>query len=214
MNVINPIKESETKVFLVDIVTKDTDKSLLKDRMDELENLVSTYGGMVILKTYQKRDNPDLTMYIGKGKLEEIMLDMEHTGANLLIVGNILKPRQIYALGEKFRPLGIQVRDRMDLILKIFDKHAESTEAKMQVDLAAITHMGPRIFGMGIELGRQGGSGSGAMRGLGETNTEIMKRHLKEKKLKIIRNLEEYERMRMLHRQSRIKKGLPVVGIV
>lgn len=82
---------------------------------------------------------------------------MQACGANLLIVGNILKPRQIYHLSEKFRPLGIQVRDRMDLILKIFDKHAESTEAKMQVDLAAINHMGPRIFGMGIELGRQGG---------------------------------------------------------
>ncbi len=214
MNNIPTVKESQTKVFLVDIVSKTTDKTLLEDRMSELENLVSTFGWLVILKTYQKRDNPDLTMYIWKGKLEEIMTEMQACGANLLIVGNILKPRQIYHLSEKFRPLGIQVRDRMDLILKIFDKHAESTEAKMQVDLAAINHMGPRIFGMGIELGRQGGWGSGAMRGLGETNTEIMKRHLKEKKLKIVRNLEEYERMRMLHRQSRIKKWLPVVGIV
>ena len=84
----------------------------------------------------------------------------------------------------------------------------------MQVDLAAIKHMWPRIFNMGIELGRQWWSGSGAMRGLGETNTEIMKRHLQEKELKILRNLEEYERMRQLHREWRIKKWFPMVGIV
>jgi 50S ribosomal subunit-associated GTPase HflX len=59
-------------------------------------------------------------------------------------------------LGEHLRPINAKVRDRLDLILKIFDRHAESAEAKMQVDLVAIKHMGPRIFNMGIELGRQG----------------------------------------------------------
>lgn len=67
----------------------------------------------------------------------------------------MLKPRQIFVLGEKLRPIKAQVWDRLDLILKIFDRHADSAEAKMQVDLAAIKHMGPRIFDMGIELGRQ-----------------------------------------------------------
>lgn len=209
---LDPIPE--LKVFLVDIVTKDTKQELLEDRMRELENLVETYGGVVILKTYQKKDQPDNRTYVGKGKLEEIIADMQRLGANLLIIGNILKPRQVYELSEMLRPFKIEVRDRVDLILQIFDKHADSVEAKMQVELAAIKHMGPRIFGMGKELWRQGGAGSWAMRGLGETNTEIMKRHLKEKQIKITKKLEEYEHMRKLHRDARIKKWFPVVWIV
>lgn len=73
--------------------------------------------------------------------MEEIIADMQRLGANLLIIGNILKPRQVYELSEMLRPLKIEVRDRVDLILQIFDKHADSIEAKMQVELAAIKHM-------------------------------------------------------------------------
>ena len=207
-------RDQQLRVFLVDIVTKDTTPELLEDRMNELENLVQTYGGLVILKKFQKRDQPDYKTYIGKGKLEEIMADMQRLNANLLIIGNVMKPSQIYHIDEILRPMGAKVRDRVDLILKIFDKHATSMESRLQVELAAIRHMWPRIFGMGIELGRQWGGGSGAMRGLGETNTERMKRHLKEKVLKIEKELKQYENMRKLHRESRIKKGMPTVGIV
>ena len=108
-------------------------------------------------------------------------------------------------------------RDRIDLILKIFEKHAEWGEARLQIELAAIKHMGPRIYGMGMELSRQGGSsgsGSWATRGIWETNTERMKRHLKEKVLKIEKKLVEYEQMRKLHRDARKKKGMPTIGIV
>ena len=66
-----------------------------------------------------------------------------------------MKPSQIYQVNEQLREIKAEVRDRVDLILKIFDKHAEAGEAGLQVELAAIKHMGPRIFGMGIELGRQ-----------------------------------------------------------
>ncbi|MCX6824310.1 MAG: GTPase HflX [candidate division SR1 bacterium] len=205
------------RVFLVDIVTKDTNAELLEDRMNELENLLTTYGGLVVLKKFQKKDHPDYQTYIGKGKLEEIMADMQRLDANLLIVGNVLKPSQIYHLNEILRPIGAKARDRVDLILKIFDKHATSMESRLQVELAAIRHMGPRIFGMGMELSKQGGNaggGKGAMRGIGETNTEIMKRHLKYKVLKIETELKEYEQMRKLHRDSRIRKGMPTIGIV
>ena len=77
--------------------------------------------------------------------------------------------------------------------------------------------MGPRIFGMGMELSKQWGNAGGgkwAMRGIWETNTEIMKRHLKYKILKIEKELKEYEQMRKLHRDSRIRKGMPTVWIV
>lgn len=206
--------EEQLKVFLVDVVTKDTNTDILGDRMRELENLVNTYGGVVILQTYQKKQEPDHKTYVGKGKLDEIIEEMQRLGANTLIIGNILKPRQIFYIEEKLRPYKIAIRDRVDLILKIFGKHAEGGEARLQIELASIKHMGPRIFGMGMELSRQWGGGSGAMRGLGETNTEIMKRHLKDKQYKIMKKLEEYERMRKLHRDARIKKWLPTVGIV
>ena len=210
-------RDQQLRVYLVDIVTKDTSATLLEDRMNELESLLTTYGGIVVLKKFQKKDHPDYRTYIGKGKLEEIMAEMQRLDANLLIVGNVLKPSQIYHLNELLRPIGAKARDRVDLILKIFDKHAESMEARLQVELAAIRHMWPRIFGMGMELSKQWGNAGGgkwAMRGLGETNTEIMKRHLKEKVRKIEKELKEYEQMRKLHRDSRIRKGMPTVGIV
>jgi len=210
-------KGQQLRVFLVDIVTKDTTPELLEDRMNELESLVQTYGWLVVLRKFQKKDQPDYQTHIGKGKLEEIMADMQRLDANLLIIGNVLKPSQVYHVNEILRPMGATVRDRVDLILKIFDKHATSMESRLQVELAAIRHMGPRIFGMGMELSKQWGNAGGgkwAMRGLGETNTEIMKRHLKEKVFKIEKELKEYERMRKLHRDSRIRKGMPTVGIV
>lgn len=214
-----PMEENnqQMRVFLVDIVTKDTSVALLEDRMRELENLVETYGGLVVLKKFQKKDQPDYKTYVGKGKLEEIIADMQRLGANVLIVGNVLKPSQIYHLNEILRPLKAEARDRVDLILKIFGKHAESMESRLQIELAAIRHMGPRIFGMGMELSRQGGNSWGgwwASRWLGETNTERMKRHLKEKVLKIENELKEYEKMRKLHREGRIRKGMPTIGIV
>ena len=213
------------RVFLVDLVDKQTSREILEDRMRELENLVNTYGGVVVLQKYQKKDQPDLRTYVWKGKLEEIVEDMLRLEANLLVIGNALKPAQIYAINEKLRLVSEEqnlkekmvARDRVDLILKIFEKHAEWGEARLQIELAAIKHMGPRIYGMGMELSRQGGSsgsGSWATRWAWETNTEKMKRHLKEKVLKIEKKLIEYEQMRKLQRDARKKKGMPTIGIV
>ena len=202
------------KVFLVDIVPKTISVDTLDDRVRELESLVETYGWLVVVKTFQKRDIPDYTTYLGKGKLEEVMTDMERLGATVLIIGNVLKPSQIYQLNERLRKIGAQAWDRVDLILKIFAKHAVSVESTLQIELAAIKHMGPRIVGMGMELSRQWWGGSGAMRGLGETNTEVMRRHLKDKQFKIMKKLEEYQNMRKLHREGRRKKGMLTIGIV
>lgn len=74
------------RVFLADIVDKRTPKHILDDRLRELENLVNTYGGIVLLQEYQKRDLPDPKTYIGKGKLDEIIDEMLRLDANLLII--------------------------------------------------------------------------------------------------------------------------------
>ena len=218
-------QETELKVFLVDVAPKTISKEILEDRMNELENLVNTFWWLVILTKIQRKDKPDLKTYIWKWKLEEIIEEMIRIWANLLIVWNVLKPSQIYRINQQLRHeserLGlktpIKARDRIDLILKIFEKHADSMEARLQIELAAIKHMWPRIFGMGMELSKQGwwsSGGSGAMRWLWETNTERMKRHLKDKQIKIKEKLKEFEKMRDLHRQSRLKKWLPIIWIV
>ncbi len=183
--------------------------------MDELESLVSTYGGVTIVKRVQKRFTPDYRTFIGTGKLDEIIAIGMELGAELLIIGNIMKSAQVWNVNEHLRKAksSMQAWDRVDLILKIFSLHAVSPEAKLQIELAAIKHMGPRIFGMGMELSRQGG-GSKNAKGQGETNTEIMKRHLREKELVLLEKLKTYERTRSLHRASRKRKGLLTVGII
>lgn len=211
------------RVTLVDIIPHTTSPREQSQRLMELEKLVTTYWWLVIIKTIQKKDTPAYRTYIGQGKLDTIVEEMIEEKSDLLIVWNILKPSQLYQINEQLRlhekeaGFKMEARDKVDLILKIFDKHAESAEAKLQIELASIKHMGPRIFGMGMELSKQGwgaSGGAGAARWLGETNTEIMKRHLKDKVRVVEKQLKEYEQMRELHRTRRKRVGLSVFGIV
>ncbi len=199
----------ELRVVVADIVEFANSKNEnLEDRMVELENLVTTYGWVVIVRHVQHKTKVDYNTYIGEGRLDEIIDEMQDTKANLLIVGNILKPSQIYKLNEKLKPIGAKAWDRVDLILKIFERNAQSRESKLQIELAAIKHMGPRIYDMGMELGKQG------WKGRGETNTEIMKRHLQKQVQHIKKDLAHYSKVRAQHRQARSNKWLPTVGVV
>lgn len=202
------------KVIIVDIAPKETPKEDLDYRMIELESLVSTYGGITVVKRVQKRDTPDYSTYVGSGKLDELVGLGAELDADLLVVGNIMKPAQIYKINEKLREKKSKMKawDRVDLILKIFALHANSPESQLQIELAAIKHMGPRIFGMGMELSRQWGGIGGV--GIGETNTEIMKRHLREKQQFIHEKLKVYQKTRAEHRKNRKRSGLTTVGIV
>ncbi len=187
------------------------------ESMQELESLVNTYGWLVVDKTYQKKSQPDYHTYLWKWKLLEIKTYMLDQKLDILIIGNQLKPAQLFHIIKDFEKENIQVWDRIDLILKIFDKHAVSAEAKLQIELAAIKHMWPRIFGMGMELSRQwwwASGGKWAARWIWETNTERMRRHLKEREIEIRKKLKEYAKMRYLHRESRIRKNFQTIWIV
>lgn len=131
------------KTIIIDIAPLNLTPEELEHRMNELESLVSTYGGVTIVKRVQKRTTPDYRTFIGSGKLDEIMLEGDLLGAELLIIGNIMKPAQIWNVNEYLRKAKstIQAWDRVDLILKIFALHAVSPEAKLQIELAAIKHM-------------------------------------------------------------------------
>ena len=147
----------ELKAILIDCIPLDMPKEVAAFRMQEAENLIGTYGGLVLLKTIQKKLTPNYRTYIGSGKLEELILEGKMLGANILIINNELKPGQIWNISEYMRKekTSMEVWDRIDLILKIFQKHAATKEAKLEIELAALKHMGPRIFGMGMELSRQ-----------------------------------------------------------
>jgi len=156
-------KASLQKAFLIEIIPDKRDKALTQQRTEEFLELVNTLGEIEIVQYFYQYIDPTYRTYIGSGKLQELREAMLAEGVELLIIGNILKPAQVFNINEYLRvgdsgteeAFELQARDKIDLLLKIFDRHAQSTEAKLQVELAAIKHMGPRIFGMGMELSRQ-----------------------------------------------------------
>lgn len=203
----------QTKAILVDLIPPRMTAAESLDRLQELEELVNTYGGMVVVKTFQRRTTPHPATFIGPGKVDMLAEEAKQLGATLVVINDRLKPRQMYLVSETLRKAGVQVWDRLDLILKIFAKHAKTTEAKLEIELAGIRHMGPRIYGMGLELSRQGGGGA-SIGGQGETNTELMKRHLAAREEKIKEKLEQYRNVRHGHQENRKRKGLKTVAIV
>ncbi len=201
------------RAILIDVISPDMTKQTAERRLTELDALTKTYGGIVVVKTLQRRAVPNYKTYIGPGKIEELIQLAQTEKCELIIVNNLLKPKQMFELGELLRKHGLRAWDRVDLILKIFDKHAKTSEAKLQIKLAAIRHMGPRIFGMGMELMQQSG-GIGGRGGQGETNTEIMKRHLAGQEKHLKDELAKLAIGRAGHRTRRDRLGLKTVSIV
>lgn len=208
-------QNNELRVFIADILPIENRNEVdMQDRLEEVENLVNTYGGIVILKHIQKRGTPDYKNYIWTWKIDEIISEMKENNANLLILGNILKPIQIHNINEKLKEIWAKAWDRVDLILKIFEKNAKTDESRLQIELASIKHMWPRIFGMSEELWSQWSWWNKWSRWKWETNTEIMKRHLLKREEFIKQELKKFEKTRKEHRKSREKKWLKTVWIV
>ncbi len=203
------------RAILIDVVPPNIDKKTSERRIFELESLAATYGGVTVVSIIQKRSPPDYRTYIGSGKLEEIINISREKKVDVLIIGDQVRPGQMFNIQESLRKarLPMQAWDRIDLILKIFSKHAKTAEAKLQIKLAAIQHMGPRIFGMGMELMQQSG-GTGTRGGQGETNTELMKRHLFAQEMRVKKDLERLAVARKNHRARRDELGLKTVSIV
>src|SRR3989344_1130153 len=145
----------------------------------ELWNLVGSMGNAEVIDLIVQKGVEFQSTYIGPGKAREVGEYLKVNPVDIIVLNGNLKPGQKFTLMKMYwrlRP-AIRVWDRVDLILNIFSLHARTIEAKLQIDLASMRHMGPRIFGMGMTLSRQGG-GIGT-RGIGETNTELMRRHWK-----------------------------------
>jgi GTPase len=201
------------RAILADVIHYSVPKTEALYRMRELEELTKTYGGIAIVQTIQRRAIPDYRTFLGKGKVQEILEHAKAWGATVLIINAVLKPGQLFHLEEALRPVGVKVWDRIDLILHIFEKHATSAEAKLEIELARLRHMGPRIFNMGAQLGRQRG-GTGTRGGSGEGNTEAMKRHLRDQERRILDKLEQYQNLRGEQQKNRVRRGQQTVALV
>jgi len=203
------------KFILVHLIPPDQRPEDADNELQELVALVTTYGGATVVKIMQKRDHPDNETYIGKGKAEELKISAKEEKAQVVVLNGIVKQGQIFSL-QRYLTDGkedVAVWDRMDLILNIFAKHASTAEAKLQIELARMRHMGPRMYGLGgNELSRQGG-GIGT-RGKGETNIEIMKRHWREQIKQTQDRLKKLTTEREKQIARRKELGLKTVSIV
>ncbi len=184
-----------------------------EETLGELSALVETAGGETVGILLQNRPTPDPRTFIGEGKVDELKMTCENTGATMVIFDNDLSPSQQRVLTEL---LGVQVLDRCGLILDIFAQRAKTKEGRLQVELAQYKYLLPRLTGMWTHLERQGGSGQGAIgsKGPGETQLETDRRLIHKKIDKLRDDLEDVRRVRGTQRQQRRKNEIPVVAIV
>jgi GTP-binding protein HflX len=180
-----------------------------EESLQELTRLAETAHVEVAGVVTQKRDHPDPVFFVGKGKAHEIRQIKGEVGADVLIVDGDLRPTQQRNLEEAG---SIGVLDRTGLILDIFARRARSGEGKIQVELAQLSYLLPRLTGKGTELSRLGG-GIGT-RGPGETKLEVDRRRLRERIRHLKKQVEQIAKRRSVERRHRQEAGLPVVALV
>ncbi|WP_457600831.1 GTPase HflX [Hydrogenivirga sp.] len=186
------------KAILVGIWNRETPKEEAKESLKELRGLVEALGGRSVGYVLQNRNSPDTRYFIGAGKAQELREVSKGTGVDAVVFDDFLSPSQVKNL-EKL--IGRTILDRTDLVIEIFSRRAKSKEAKLQVELARLTHELPRLYGKGKALSRLGG-GVGT-RGPGEQEAEIRRRLIKKRIHQIKEELEEVKRMRRHQRKRR-----------
>ena len=194
------------RAILCSVDTGDFDAEV---SIDELSELAKTAGAEVLCKVIQLRPAPDAALFLGTGKLDEIKESVVFLDCDVLIFDDELTPSQQRNI-EKY--MDKKVIDRTTLILDIFAQRARSKEGKLQVELAQLQYMLPRLGGQGTALSRLGG-GIGT-RGPGESKLESDRRHIRRRIDSIKAELKEVEKRRNLGRRRRAKDGVQTVVIV
>ncbi len=180
-----------------------------EESLDELAQLAKTAGSLVAGRMIQKLAYPNRFSYLGKGKLEELILKRNTSDWDVIIFDDELSPNQ---QNELEKVLKIKIIDRVALILDIFARHAHTHEGKLQVELAQHRYLMPRLAGQWSHLERLGG-GIGT-RGPGESQLETDKRLIRTKISKLKKELEEVHKHRTLYRENRRRSGIPIVALV
>ena len=213
-NLVSNLKDVETLAERGILVGVNLQKDSHFDySMEELANLAEALNVEVIGMVTQNLERVTPSHYVGTGKIEEIKAFFDESDANLVIFNDELSPSQIRNLE---RDLECKVIDRTMLILDIFGRRAKTREAQMQVELAQLQYMLPRLVGLHASLSRQGGGTGGGFknRGAGETKLELDRRKIEDQISKIKKDLEVVKDQRETQRKQRRKNDMPVVSIV
>jgi GTPase len=205
--------EGEERAVLVALITEGMDAWVVEDDLDELAQLAKTAGATVCGRLTQARLQPDPRQFLGTGKVQELALLVQELGANLVVIDGELAPNQQRNLEDM---VGVKVVDRTELILDIFAQRANTREGKLQVELAQLKYLYPRLMGKGTTLSRLGGGGMGggiATRGPGETKLEIDRRRIRDRISLLERETNRIRSYRDTQRRKRIFENLPVVAL-
>src|SRR6476646_4995741 len=177
--------------------------------LDELAGLAHAAGADVVLRVLQERPKPDPSTFLGAGKIETLAVSAAETGVDVVIFDNELTPAQLRQIEEE---VGRKIIDRTQLILDIFARRARTREGKLQVELAQLKYLLPRLAGSGSALSRLGG-GIGT-RGPGETKLETDRRRIRSRIHAVSEEIEEVRRRRAQLRERRHKTSVPTAALV
>lgn len=216
------------RVLLVGLVRSQADLQDSEESLEELAQLASTAGAQTVGRVFQARATPDPATYVGKGKALEIVDKARRLRATSIVFDDELAPAQGRNLEElagvnPLAPDALKIIDRTGLILDVFAQHAHSAEGKLQVELAQINYLVPRLRGWGEVMNRIGGSGGGGgaaagpslgTRGPGETKLEIDRRRIRRRLRKLKEELEQVERNRRIKQRKRSTSGTSQISLV
>ncbi len=179
------------------------------ESLQELGELVKSAGGEVVDTAIQRRKSPTAAYYIGPGKANELAVFCKTENVGTVIFNDELSPAQSRNLEKVFER---KILDRTQLILDIFAQRAKSKDGKLQIELAQLQYLLPRLTGMWTHLSRQ--SGGIGTRGPGETQLEVDRRRVTEKIARLSRELNEVRQQRSVQRQGRLRQHWPIVSLV
>ncbi len=199
----------QDRVLIVGLMTENMTPERFEDGLAEIARLVDTAGGEVLQTMRQKRSQPHPQTVVGSGKVQEIALTVQTLGANLVVFDRDLSPAQVRNLEAQ---TGVRVVDRTEVILDIFAQRAQSRAGKLQVELAQLEYMLPRLTGRGQAMSRLGG-GIGT-RGPGETKLETERRAIQRRITRLQQEVNQLQAHRSRMRQRRQNQEVPTVAVV
>ncbi len=196
------------RVILVGVTTGYFSEA--EESMNELEELALSAETVVLDKIIQRRQKIDSKTVLGKGKLEELLIRAMRLGADLIVFDAALSPAQVRSLSEATE---LKVIDRPQLILDIFAQRAQSSEGKLQVELAQLKYLLPRLAqGQNPAFSRLAGGIGG--RGPGETKLETDRRRVRDKISHLEKQVENLRRQRQQRRKERLRRAVPIISLV
>jgi len=207
--VAQQVSPDQDRVLLVGVMTSELTPQRFEDGLAELSRLVETAGGEVLQVLQQRRSRPHPQTVVGEGKVQEIALTAQTIGANLIVFDRDLSPAQVRNLEMR---IGVRVVDRTEVILDIFAQRAQSGAGKLQVELAQLEYMMPRLTGRGRTMSRLGG-GIGT-RGPGETKLETERRAIQRRITRLQQEVNQLQAHRSRLRGQRQHQEVPSVAIV